>query len=194
VIEMFPWRRKRWPFDFYDDFFSDKFFSDWEEEIREIEENMMRIFDEARKISKKNVGKEGPFIYGFSMRIGPDGKPHIEEFGNIPETKGSSATLELSQREPLTDVIEGDEEISVVAEIPGVEKEDINLEVSEDERSLIIDVDTPKRKYHKELELPCKVKSDSAKATYKNGVLEVKLKRAEEKKKEEKKGIRINVE
>lgn len=25
----------------------------------------------------------GPFVYGYSMTIGPDGKPKVREFGNI---------------------------------------------------------------------------------------------------------------
>ncbi|MCS7114135.1 MAG: hypothetical protein RMJ15_03975 [Nitrososphaerota archaeon] len=43
----------------------------------------------------------------------------------------------------------------VVAELPGVEKEDIKLYGSED--TLTITVDTPQRKYHKEVSLPAKV-------------------------------------
>jgi HSP20 family protein len=193
---MFPWRRKRRPFGFgwdWDDFFrEDDFFRDLDEEFREMEENIARIFDEARRISQKEPKEGGPYVYGFSMRVGPDGKPHIEEFGNVPGGIGAKGPLEISQREPLTDIIEGDKEISVVVELPGIEKKDINLDVSED--FLTINVNTPKRKYHKELKLPCKVKTDSAKATYKNGVLEVKLKRVEEKKPEKKEGVKVKIE
>jgi len=191
---MFPWKRKQ-PFEVPDeDFFGDEFFKDLEGEFNEMEENMTKIFDEARKNAQKKPGEGGPYVYGFSMRVGPDGKPHVEEFGNIPEMKkgiGGESKLELTQREPLTDIIERNEEVSVVAEIPGIEKEDIKLDVTED--ILTINVDTESRKYHKELQLPCKVKTDSAKATYKNGVLEVKLKRVEEKK-PERKGVKVKVE
>ncbi|MEM2918732.1 MAG: archaeal heat shock protein Hsp20 [Candidatus Altiarchaeota archaeon] len=189
---MFPWRRKHRPFYFWDeDFFSDDFFRDLEDEFREMEENITRIFNEARKAAQKKPGEGGPFVYGFSMRIGPDGKPHVEEFGNIPELKAGTERLELTHREPLTDIIEKDKEILVVAEIPGVEKNEINLDVTDD--ALTISVNTERRKYHKELKLPYKVKTDSAKATYKNGILEVKLEKIEEKK-PEKKGVKIKVE
>ncbi|RLI86031.1 MAG: Hsp20/alpha crystallin family protein [Candidatus Altiarchaeales archaeon] len=177
---MFPWRR-RWSWD--------EFFRDLDEEFKEMEENIARIFDEAKRMSLKEPEKGGPYVYGFSMRIGPEGKPKIEEFGNIPGIV--SGRMEIPRgREPLTDIIEGDKEISVIVELPGVEKEDIDLNIGVD--SLEIDVDTPKRKYHKRLSLPCEVKPEKARATYKNGVLEVKIERVKERKKKE--WARIKVE
>jgi len=73
-------------------------------------------------------------------------------------------------------------------EVPGVEKKDINLNATEDR--LIISVDTPQRKYYKEVDLPAKVDPKSAKASYKNGVLEVVLKKAGE----ERKGFKVQIE
>jgi len=122
------------------------------------------------------------------MRVGPDGKPHIEEFGNIPGKRIGTEEVSM-EREPLTDVIEGDKEISVIAELPGVEKKDINLSATEE--TLEIKVDTPERKYSKEVRLPAKVKAEITKASFKNGVLEVKLKRAKDKKE---KGVKVKIE
>ena len=70
--------------------------------------------------------------------------------------------------------------MAVTIEIPGVEKEDIDLEVTED--TLEINVDNPNRKYHKIIDLPCKVKPKTTKASYKNGVLDIVIKRKEKKK------------
>ncbi|HDO41283.1 MAG TPA: Hsp20/alpha crystallin family protein, partial [Candidatus Bathyarchaeota archaeon] len=93
------------------------------------------------------------------------------------------------EREPLVDIINTNGEIKVIAELPGVEKKDIKLHGTE--TSLTISVDTPQRKYYKEVELPEKVDPKQAKSTYKNGVLEVTL----PKKKEEKpKGEPIKIE
>lgn len=180
---MFPWRRKR-DWDIEDDFFRDL-----DEEFREMEEDIVRMFNEARGMSLKEPKEGGPYVYGFSMRIGPEGKPKIEEFGDIPGMVSGRRDIS-SGKEPLTDIIEGDKEISVIAELPGIEKEDIYLNTSID--SLEIDVDTTERKYHKKLSLPCEVKSENARATYKNGVLEVKIERVMERKKKE--GDRIKVE
>jgi HSP20 family protein len=52
-------------------------------------------------------------------------------------------------------------------------------------------VDTPQRRYYKEVKLPARVKPDTAKASYKNGVLEVKLEKVE---KGKERGARIVVE
>jgi len=183
---MFPWRRRRRD---WDDFFRDDFFRDLDDEFREMEENIARMLEEVRKMSLKEPKEGGPYVYGFSMKVGPKGKPKIEEFGNIPGIVSGKMKIP-SGREPLTDIIERDKEISIIAELPGIKKENIDLKI--DENSLEINVDTPERKYHKRLGLPCEVKPEKVKATYKNGVLEVKIERVREKKKKE--GIRIKVE
>lgn len=118
-----------------------------------------------------------PFVYGFSMRTGPDGKPVVQEFGNA---KGGPRPVISDAREPLVDVIERDEDLIIIAELPGVSKGDIDLKISG--KTLEINVDTPNKKYYKSIELPCGVKEDATGATYNNGVLEVKLKRVECKK------------
>ncbi len=187
VVSMDPWRRKRRGFfDMFD------FFGGFDEEFRQMEENMARMFDEMRKTSLKEPGKGGPFVYGFSMKVGPDGKPKIEEFGNVPASKpGKPGIAEIGdEREPLTDVIDGEDEISVIAELPGIEKKDIDLKA--DEETLSIKVDTPQRKYSKKLLMPARIIPDSVKANYKNGVLEVKIKRLEKKK--AKKEVRVKVD
>lgn len=168
--------KRRWPF-------RDDIFDELDREFEEMEKNIGKMFEEMRKASIEGHGEEGPYVYGFSMRVGPDGKPHVEEFGNVSGREGTEISTD---REPLTDVIEGEKEISIIAELPGIEKKDIELSATED--SLQIRVDTPERKYHKELRLPARVKPDTTKASYKNGVLEVKLKRVKEK------GVKVDVE
>ncbi len=84
------------------------------------------------------------------------------------------------EMEPLTDIIEGENDVAITVEIPGVEKEDIDLIATED--TLEIKVDSPKRKYHKRIDLPCNVKTKSTKATYKNGILDIVLDKKEKKK------------
>ena len=134
------------------------------------------------------IREMGPFVYGYSMTVGPDGKPVIREFGNVkPSLKRTpfglaKPKLEVKEeREPLVDTIVDEETVKIVAELPGVERSDINLEGSES--TLTISVNTPHRKYKKELDLPAEVDPDSSKATYKNGVLEVVLSRTKPKRK-----------
>jgi len=186
-------RRRRRPF------FGD-WFGDVDEIMREMEEFMQREYKEfterlpkdfvrERRLPNGSTVKEwGPFVYGYSMTIGPDGKPQIREFGNVkPSTKPEPFGLRRpkidikEEREPLVDVISTDGEVKVVAELPGVDKNDIKLYGTE--KILNISVDTAQRKYYKEVELPVSVNPKTAKSVYKNGVLEVTLTKIKEEKK-----------
>ncbi|MCC6054943.1 MAG: Hsp20/alpha crystallin family protein [Thermosphaera sp.] len=183
------WRRRRrwWSEDFFD---IDRIFEDLMRLMREFER---RFYEEMREFKPEKPGRferiEGPYIYGFSITIGPDGKPIIQEFGNVRKIRGKPSIVE--EREPLVDVFESENEVSVVAELPGVEKDKIDVKVTEDGKTLIISASNEKRKYYKEIELPARVDPSSAKASYKNGVLEVKLKKIG---KGEGKGVKIQVE
>src|SRR6266567_1337534 len=109
-------------------------------------------------------------------------KDLIREFGNVkPSIRGgpfgmSKPSLDVKEeREPLVDTIVQSDHVKVVAELPGVEKSDIALEC--DGRNLVLKVDTDKRRFYKSLELPVEVDPDTSKASYKNGVLELILRR-----------------
>lgn len=201
--EWFRRRMRRSPY------FRDWFFGDIDEMIKDMEEMMEREYKEFTSRIPKDLTRErklpdgstirefGPFVYGYSMTIGPNGKPKIREFGNVkpslkPEAFGlAKPSLDVKEeREPLVDVISTNGEIKVIAELPGVEKEDIKLHGTED--SLTISVDTPKRKYFKEIPLPARTNPKGAKTTYKNGVLEVTVPKTE--KREKPKGEPIKIE
>ena len=178
-------RRKKTPFD---DFFNNISDEDFE-----------RIFDEARKMIEE-MFREGapfksfepgkPFIHGFKINIGSNGKPEISEFGNKQTKNPDGESMISEEREPLTDIIEGDNDVAITIEVPGVEKEDIDINATES--ALEIKVDNPQRKYHKVVSLPCDVKPKTTKATYKNGVLDVVIQRKEKKKEDE--GFKVNVD
>jgi len=159
-----------------------------EEEFKNFTENVPKEYVKERKLPDGSTVRElGPFVYGYSMKIGPGGKPEIQ-LGNIKKSlKGPQVSEE---REPLVDIVETNDEIRVVVELPGVEKSDIKLHGTED--ALTISVDTPQSKYYKEVELPTKVKVRDAKSTYKNGVLEVVIPKAMAQKKPEGEPIDVN--
>ncbi|MDH7517560.1 MAG: Hsp20/alpha crystallin family protein [Candidatus Thermoplasmatota archaeon] len=174
------WRRRKNPFDFFDT--DDEF----ERISRQIEHIMNRIF---REFNYNWIKPGSSFIHGFNIHIGPDGRPHIEQFGNRPLKKSDGEHVISDEREPLTDIIEGNEDVAVTVEIPGVEKEDIDVNVTE--QGLEIKVDNPQRKYYKHIDFPCDVLPKTTKATYKNGVLDIIIKRKERKKDE---GYRVEIE
>jgi len=149
------------------------------ETFRDMESKMPSDMVRVRRLPDGSVRREyGPFVYGYSVKIGPDGKPVVREFGNIkPGIPGEGRPpLNLQdQREPLVDIIEEDEEIRVIAELPGVDKSDIRLSVTES--SLTIDVDAPERRYFKELELPADIDEMTVKSTLRNGILETTMRK-----------------
>lgn len=192
--------RKKWPFKKDDDIFDDWFdyfgrrfgfgndiFDEFEEHFRKMQRWMNQMARDAMSGKLPSPEEGGPYVYGWSFRVGPDGKPHFQEFGNVPSATGAPRQM-IGAREPLVDVIEGDKIVTITAEVPGVSKEDINLEITDD--TVIIKVDKEERKYYKEVALPCEVDADSAKASYQNGVLDIELKKVKPKRKGKK--IKIN--
>jgi len=170
-------RRRRSPFFRGWDFEEiDKAFHDiermMEDEFKAFTSKVPKDYVRERKLPDgKTIREFGPFVYGYSMKVGPDGKPEVREFGNVrPSLRGPEVKEE---REPLVDIVDSDNEIHVVAELPGVDKQDIKLHGTE--TTLTISVDVPQRRYYKEIKLPARVDVKRATSEYKNGVLEVRL-------------------
>lgn len=122
-------------------------------------------------LSHLKEGMKG--VFGFSVKTAVGGKPIIEPFGNIKKTPKGPVVEE--EREPLTDIFDEEGEIRVYAEMPGVNEQDIKLELKGD--ILEISAQTENRKYHKEILLPAKVKSGTVSHSYRNGILEVSVKK-----------------
>jgi len=110
-------------------------------------------------------------VYGFSVRTGIGGTPTVERFGNVRDT--TEGPVVSDTREPLVDVFDEDEEIVVVAEVPGVQEKDIHFEVNGD--VLALSATGPKRKYEKEILLPAAVEPKERQRSYQNGYLELRF-------------------
>jgi HSP20 family protein len=169
----------------------DRWFSDVDEMFENMFQDMLKgmpkdMMSERKLPDGSSVRQYGPFVYGYSMSVGPDGKPTIQEFGNVKPSRRPGAfgmeqpALEpKNTREPLVDVINEPAQVRVVAELPGVEKSAIKTNINDD--SLIINVDSATHKYYKEVHLPSGVDPDSSKAAYNNGVLEITLRKTQPK-------------
>ncbi len=175
------WRGRRrrsspfgpWGFPDIDDMMREmeRAFSDQFKELeKELPKSLVRESKTADGGTKKEIG---PIVYGYSVTIGPDGKPVVREFGNVKKGEGSPWKAIQDKREPLVDVVSSGKEVRVIAEMPGVSREDIDLTLNE--KSLTISVDKEDRRFYKELELPGIVDPKGAKSTYNNGVLEVTI-------------------
>ncbi len=135
--------------------------------------NLDDLFEEV----KSTGSVSGPFCYGYTMTVGPDGKPVVKEYGNV--NPGLLPTADT--REPLVDTLVDDKEkvVKLVAEMPGVEKKDVKIVV--DGKIVNIDAENGDKKYHAKVPIQHKVDENSVKASYKNGILEIIFKQAEEK-------------
>ncbi len=147
-------------------------FEEFEKQMEEMNELMEKIMHE--------TGKE-PLVYGFSVQVGPDGIPHVEQFGNarqdvLPQIGGLLGPKDQDVREPFASSIinEKNKELCITVEMPGVRKEDIELNATENH--LVIKADSNGRKYFKTITNPSPVVPDSTGAKYNNGVLEITLK------------------
>ncbi len=155
----------------------------------ELMKNLMKNIEEGIDSGNLEDIMNNPYVFGFNIGIGPDGKPSFGQFGNLkPKAYGDIEATDV--REPLIDVFKEEDKVRVIAEVPGINKGDIKLSGSE--RTLTIKAHSQSRKYEKSVSLPVAVLINTAKAKYKNGVLEVIIEVKEDKNK--KKDYKIEVE
>jgi HSP20 family protein len=185
-----------------------KMFNGFDDIHREMN-RMFNVFNDISSNAPKDLVREyetsdgakvrevGPIVYGYSMTIGPDGKPHVKEFGNVKTGKniaeqylGIQKPQISSEREPLSDVTTTDKEVKVVLEMPGIKKEDIKINAYE-QKIEIKTADNSERKYHKVLNLPKSADIETARSTYNNGILEVTFDKKKEEQKPKGKEIKI---
>jgi HSP20 family protein len=121
----------------------------------------------------KGLGDKGKGVYGVSVRVGIGGEPHVERFGNIRSTPEGTEVADV--REPLIDVFDEGAEIVIAAELPGVKESAIEVEVRGD---ILAISSSGERRYAKEVVLPSLVDAASLKRSFKNGLLELRLKKA----------------
>lgn len=114
-------------------------------------------------------------VYGFTIRTGIGGNagPHIETFGNIKKTKRGPKVEET--REPIADIFDEKEYVSLIAELPGVAEKDIKMNFKGD--ILVLEAANSARKYSKEIVLPASVDTKSKEVKFHNGILEIKFKK-----------------
>ena len=130
--------------------------------------------------NRDKFGFKGPIMYGFNINFGQDGKPVIDSFGNIKKTPYSSKPKVDKVREPLIEVNESGENVIVIAEMPGVTRDDIELKATPKSITIKTKEGIVGRKYYKEVDLPAVIDSNYAKARYTNGILEITLKKTDE--------------
>jgi len=157
-----------------------------------IEDLFKKIFESMRKMYKNDnleefiqdtkddrFGPYGGFVHGFGVNIAPHKEINVPEFKNDRSMVLNERHEKSEKSDFSTDIIETCEKIFVTVNIPGVEKEDINLNVADNALEIIIN--NSKVAYHKIHKLTCNVKPKVTTASYKNGVLDIVMKRNKKK-------------
>ncbi len=144
-----------------------------------------KLVDLAGKLEESGgISKEGEInfdhlkkgmkgVYGFTINTVTGGRPKVETFGNIKKTPQGPKVDE--EREPITDLFDEKNEIIVIAEMPGIEEDDIEIELKED--MLEIKAEGKIRSYRKEILLPAKALKVNLRHKFTNGILEIRIKK-----------------
>ena len=144
-----------------------------------------KLVDLAGKLEEKGgISKEGEInfdnikkgmkgVYGFTVNTAGGGSPKVETFGNIKKTPEGPKVDE--EREPITDIFDEKDEIVVISEMPGIEENDLKIDLKED--ILEISAVSKNRTYRKELLLPVKASNQNLRHKFKNGILEIRIKK-----------------
>ena len=195
---VFPSRRGGWGLGSFDDVFRglEEMQREMDKELEDMKKNLPKdLVREYKTPEGWKVQEVGPLVYGYSMTIGPDGKPKVREFGNVKRPAGfgfgfgPSKPKIVGEIEPLIDVATTDKEVKVTVEIPGVAKDKIKIDVYDS--TVEVKSEDPQRKYHKIIDLPLDANIETAKSKYINGILEITF----DKKKETKpKGKQIKID
>jgi len=122
------------------------------------------------KVFRKTRGKQGSQTPSKSRSVKWKSRPRTCKLQTV------SVEKDLKDPKPLIDIFEDDNGICVVAEFSGFNREDLRIDVKEQRLSL--SAEALGRKYHKSLNLPGRVIPSTLCTTYKNGVLEIRLKKA----------------
>lgn len=150
--------RRKYLRDVLDEF--DRYFDDFEKTIEDA-------IKESVNTGQKAFSK--PVVTGMAMGFGPEGKPRVQFFGdNLIGPDGF--------RSPIYEQTVNDKEgmLRLVVELPGVEKEDVQISALEDRVSL--QAEKADHKYRTEFTTQSPIDPDSGTASYKNGVLEIVFK------------------
>ncbi len=109
--------------------------------------------------------------------------------------------LEREVISPTVDIFEEDDDVVVKVELPGMKKEDIDVNITDDtvtisgekkkeekiEKKNYFRMERSYGSFTRSFRMPTEVQSDKAKANFKDGILEVRIPKTEEAKKKEKK-------
>ncbi|MEM6429665.1 MAG: Hsp20/alpha crystallin family protein [Deinococcota bacterium] len=113
-------------------------------------------------------GRSG--VIGFRIRTGIGGETNVDTFGNVYQEGEEVSDV----REPLTDIYDQGDTLSIIAEMPGVSEDAVSLTVNG--MALTIEATGRSgRRYQKDLVLPDHANTEMMTKSYQNGILEITI-------------------
>ncbi|MBI4257978.1 MAG: Hsp20/alpha crystallin family protein [Thaumarchaeota archaeon] len=136
---------------------------DLESFMEETEEEIEHVIKGLYEGGQHAISK--PLVYGFSIRFNSNGVPVIKSFGDKPLKEGF--------REPFSDQLVDQQrgDLKIILEMPGIEKNDIDIKSTENETT--VSAGREELKYRTNVQHHAPVLPDTATATYLNGILEI---------------------
>ncbi|MFX0050451.1 MAG: Hsp20/alpha crystallin family protein [Candidatus Hermodarchaeota archaeon] len=170
----------------------------WNFNFDEIFQSFQEDMDAMMKSASSEYQEDGPITFGYSFHVGPDTEyqPEIRQWGNLndfrrkqglPELKlpfGLSSRLSLPTSSSLPidhyiDIIDEENYLKIIVEVPGFTKDNLNVEVNELGSEITLKGESKLRKLNKTIQLPSKIEAKTTKSSIKNGVLEIRGKKIE---------------
>jgi HSP20 family protein len=133
-----------------------------------------RLFEDIRQRMDLMRAQSGltpesmPLSYSYRVVIDQDGQRKVTERYDDRTVQNKVAS---EDEEPLVDVLDQEDKVRVIMQLPGASLEDIDLAFKDG--SLLVRVGNASRSMVREVSLPCAVVSSSAVVECRNGVLEV---------------------
>ena len=145
--------------------------------LGDLVERMAELAETGKELTRtgelRGGGEQLKGIYGFTVKVGLGGEqPRIEPFGNIRRDVRSGRTVVQEVREPVVDIFEEADHVLVVAEMPGISAEDVQVEV--EGKVLSITAEKKDKKYRKEIVLPQAFPREKMQISCNNGVFEIR--------------------
>ncbi|MFB6283652.1 MAG: Hsp20/alpha crystallin family protein [Halobacteria archaeon] len=129
--------------------------------FEQINEMMNRMMDEDFEMN----------VSGYSYSNAPGEEPEFNTFGGQPGDLGGTGFQ--GGETTHYDIIDEDDSLRAIIDLPGVEKDDIDLSLSSKKMKIEAKKPEMERSYDETISLPVEVDSDTADARFNNGVLEV---------------------
>lgn len=142
---------------------------------------------EDQRLAKRYQYRSSPF--GMLERFADEVDRMFDDFGLGRQWGRSSTSADVFTWAPQVDVSQQNNELTIRADLPGMNKDDVKVDVTEDavviqgerkreheeERGGVFRSERSYGSFYRTIPLPEGAIADQAKATFKNGVLEIRM-------------------